>query len=266
MTIFGFIGTGNMGGALAQAVCATVPPQNVLLSNRSLEKAQAISDSLGCQVASNQQVAETADMVFLGVKPQMMEEMLAPLASTIQARERILLITMAAGLPMARIQDMVGCACPVIRIMPNTPVGVGEGCVLYCTSSQVTSEEEGIFAEALKAAGTLVKIPEESMDAGCALSGCGPAFVDLFMEALSKAGVDCGLEQEQADILAAQTVLGSAKLALQDPRSFQELKQAVCSPGGATIQGVQVLETQGLETLVAQAVEAAYKRTVELGN
>ena len=184
MTTFGFIGTGNMGGALARAVCRTVPGEAVLLANRTPEKAAALAAELGCRTADDRTAAETADLLFLGVKPQMMGDLLSELAPVLAVRTApFTLVSMAAGLSIARIQEMAGGNYPVIRIMPNTPVSVGEGMILYACGENVTQEAETAFLSALAGAGRLSPLPEDKMDAGSAVSGCGPAFADLFLEA-----------------------------------------------------------------------------------
>jgi len=171
---------------------------------------------------------------------------------------------MAAGLTIARIRELAGGNYPVIRIMPNTPASIGEGMILYACSDDVTKTEEKVFLEAMSGAGRLSSLPESQMDAGSAVSGCGPAFVDLFLEALADGGVACGLPRAQAMEYAAQMVLGSAKLVLESGKHPGELKDAVCSPGGTTIQGVRTLEEAGFRGAVMDAVIAAYERTLEL--
>lgn len=265
MTTFGFIGTGNMGGALARAVCRTVPGEAVLLANRTPEKAAALATELGCRTADDRTAAETADLLFLGVKPQMMGDLLSELAPVLAERTTpFTLVSMAAGLSIARIQELAGGNYPVIRIMPNTPVSVGEGMILYACGENVTQEAETAFLSALSGAGRLSPLPEDKMDAGSAVSGCGPAFADLFLEALADGGVACGLPRAAALEYAAQMLLGSAKLALESGQHPGVLKDAVCSPGGTTIQGVRTLEQAGFRGAVMDAVIAAYERTLEL--
>jgi pyrroline-5-carboxylate reductase len=267
MATFGFIGTGNMGGALARALCLTVSPDRVFLTNRTMDKARALAKELGCQAApDNRTVAETADFLFLGVKPQMMAGVLADIAPVLAARQdRFVLVTMAAGLTIAQIQKLAGGDYPVIRMMPNTPVSVGAGMILYAAGETVTKAEEDTFLKSLLLAGRLSPLPEQLIDAGSAVSGCGPAFVDLFLESLADGGVACGLPRSQAMELAAQMVMGSAKLALESGEHPGALKDAVCSPGGTTIQGVRTLEQRAFRAAVMDAVIAAYDKTAALG-
>ena len=177
---------------------------------------------------------------------------------------RFVLCSMAAGLSIARIQEMAGGDYPVIRIMPNTPASVGAGMIQYCTSN-VTAEEEAEFLKLMAPAGRLDAVPESLIDAASCVSGCGPAWVYQFIEALADGGVACGLPRAKAQEYAAQMVLGSAKMVLESGQHPGALKDAVCSPGGSTIQGVRVLEEKGLRGAVIDAVLAAYDKTKEMG-
>ena len=260
----GFIGTGNMGGALAHAAAQSPAPAELLLSNRTPEKAQALAQQLGASVSDNETIARTCDYIFLGVKPQMMAGMLSGIAPVLAARQdRFILVTMAAGLTMARIREMAGGNYPVIRIMPNTPSAIGEGMILY-TSDRVTEEEMHVFLDAMSGAGRLAPLEERLIDAGSCVAGCGPAFVDLFIEALADGGVACGLPRALALEFAAQMTAGSARLVLQSGQHPGALKDAVCSPGGTTIQGVRTLEEAGFRGAVMDAVIAAYEKNLDL--
>lgn len=261
----GFLGCGNMGGAIARAVCKAADPQNVYLANRTAAKAEALAAELGCNTTTNAEVAGRSDLIFLAVKPQMMEALLAPLKFTLNERpSRFILCSMAAGLSIARIQEMAGEDYPVIRIMPNTPASVGAGMIQYC-SANVTAEEEQEFLKLMAPTGRLDAVPEALIDAASSVSGCGPAWVYQFIEALADGGVACGLPRAKAQEYAAQMVLGSAKLVLESGKHPGELKDAVCSPGGSTIQGVRVLEEHGFRGAVTDAVIAAYDKTKEMG-
>ena len=243
MATLGFIGCGNMGGALARAACKSVPSDQVFLANRPPGKAKALAEELGCRVADNAAIAESADFIFLGVKPQMMADMLADIAPVLESREtRFILVSMAAGLTIPRIRDLAGKDYPVIRIMPNTPSAIG-------------------FLESLAGAGRLAPLADHLMDAGSAVAGCGPAFADLFLEALADGGVACGLSRALALESAAQMMIGTAKLMLETGKHPGELKDAVCSPGGATIQGIRALEEAGFRGAVMNAVIAAWEKS-----
>ncbi len=262
---FGFIGTGNMGGALARAARHNVEGSRIFLSNRSPQKAKVLATVLEAETAGNQEIARAASYILLGVKPQMMGEVLAEIGPELALRQSpFVLVTMAAGLTIARIRELAGGDYPVIRIMPNTPVYVGQGMVLYACSEDIGEEVLQTFLDAFAWAGRFSSIPESRMDAGSAISGCGPAFADLFLEALADGGVACGLPREQALELAAQMLLGSASLALETGLHPGVLKDTVCSPGGTTIQGVRKLEEAGFRGAVMNAVIAAYEKTLAL--
>ena len=264
--MFGFIGTGNMGGALAKAAAKKVQPEQLLLCNRTMEKAQALADTLGCQCASAAQIAQNCSYIFLGVKPQMMADLLKELSPILAKRETpFVLVSMAAGLTMDTIRKMAGGNYGVIRIMPNTPVSVGSGVILYDATENVQPAELDVFCQAMAEAGWLEPLPEKLIDAGSALAGCGPAYGCMFVEALADGAVACGLPRQQALKYAAQMLLGTAKLALESQQHPGALKDAVCSPGGSTIEGVKVLEENGFRGGVMDAIAAAYKRTKELG-
>ncbi|MBO7357028.1 MAG: pyrroline-5-carboxylate reductase [Lachnospiraceae bacterium] len=261
----GFIGIGNMGSALARAVCKTVPGSEIFLSNRTASKSENLARELQVKASTNREIAETCDYIFLGVKPQMMADMLSDIKDTLAARQkRFILISMAAALTTEDIEKMAGGKYPVIRIMPNTPVSIGEGVVLYTTNDKVTEEDLDTFLKMLKYAGLLVAAPEDKFDAYSALSGCGPAFVDLFMEALADGAVSIGVPRDKALQLAAKMVSGSADLMLKSGKHPGELKDAVCSPGGTTIAGVRTLEEFGLRGAVMDAVIESYEKTLEL--
>ena len=261
---FGFIGTGNMGGALARA--AVKSGTEVLLANRTTAKAEALAAELSAQAVTNEEAARRADYLFLGVKPQMMAGMLSSIAPALAARtDRFVLVSMAAGLTTGDIRRMAGGDYPVIRIMPNTPAAIGEGMILYTATEDVTAEELEAFLQGMSAAGRLTALEERLIDAGSAVSGCGPAFVDLFVEALADGGVACGLPRATALELAAQMTAGSARLILASGQHPGVLKDQVCSPGGSTIIGVKALEDGAFRATVMEAVVAAFEKTRALG-
>ena len=254
METIGFLGCGNMGGAIARAVCKAADPKKVYLANRTTAKAQALAKELGCKTATNAEVAGDCDLIFLAVKPQMMEALLAPLKFSLDERPgRFVLCSMAAGLSIARIQEMAGEDFPVIRIMPNTPASVGEGMIQYC-SSNVTAEEEEAFRKIMAPAGRLDAVPENLIDAASCVSGCGPAYAYMFVEALADGAVKCGVPRAKAMRYAAQMLLGSASLLLETGEHPGALKDDVCTPGGTTIQAVRVLEERGFRSALFEAM------------
>ena len=262
----GFIGAGNMGGALARAAAKAIAPGNIFLADQLAEKAAALAAELGCNTCAAEDAAGNCDYIFLGVKPQVMGAMLTQIAPVLAARtDSFTLVSMAAGVPIADIRRMAGGSYPVIRIMPNIPVSIGGGMILYDVTENVSVETEEGFRKAMAFAGLVDKLPEKLIDAGSALSGCGPAFVCLFAEALADGGVACGLTRQQAMTYAAQTLKGTADMLLQTGMHPGALKDAVCSPGGSTIVGVGALEAGGLRAAAMDAVACAYDRTLELG-
>ena len=256
---YGFIGCGNMGGAIATALSKAT--KDILLADPF--KAESLSAELGCACGSNDQAA-ACDRLFLAVKPQVMGEVLAALQPTLQ-EYKPMLITMAAGLEIATIEKMAGVKLPVIRIMPNTPVAVGKGVIQYCHNELVSDAEIADFLQDMRYAGLLGAIDEKLIDAACSLSGCGPAFVYMFIEALADGAVACGVPRDKALEYAAATVEGAAKMASVTGKHPGVLKDAVCSPGGSTIEGVKTLEENGFRGAVMDCVAAAFKRNKELG-
>ena len=261
----GFIGCGNMGGALATAVSKAVVGESIALCDACAEKAEALAKVCGGRVESLQTIASTCTFIFLGVKPQGFDSLFEELRPILQKRkDTFVLVSMAAGLSIARIEELAACDCAVIRIMPNTPVSVGEGMILYASNASTTKAQLDAFCQALKMAGQLDPIPEEKIDAASALSGCGPAFVYLFAEALADGAVECGLPRDKAMLYAAQTLLGAATLLKESGKHPGELKDAVCSPGGTTIAGVHALEDGAFRASAMRAVTAAYEKTLKL--
>ena len=267
MSTFGFIGVGNMGGALARAVCEKIDPADVLVSDYSAEKAEAFGNEIGCVVSDNETIAATCKFIFLGVKPQVLPSVLTALRPILKQRKHgdFILVSMAAGISIAAIEYTLDYAGPVIRIMPNTPVSVGEGMILYTSNEFITDEEFDAFTSALSLAGRLDKVKEKRIDAASVISGCGPAFMYMFLESMMEAGYKLGLEREQARLYAEQTMLGAAKLALSSDESLEALRIKVCSPGGSTIEGVKVFKEQELSEIVSKALMASFMRTKELG-
>lgn len=266
MNTFGFIGAGNMGGALARAAAKAMAPENITLADQLPEKAAALAKQLGCKTATAEDAASTCNFLFLGVKPQVMDAMLSQIGPFLAARkDSFVLVSMAAGVTIRDIRKMAGADYPVIRIMPNIPVSAGSGVILFDHTDNVSAEAVDIFRQSMQYAGLVDSLPEKLIDAGSALSGCGPAFVSLFVEALADGAVACGLPRDKAMAYAAQTVSGTAKMLLETGMHPGQLKDAVCSPGGSTIMGVNALEQGGFRANAMDSVIAAYEKTLELG-
>lgn len=258
---YGFIGCGNMGGALARALALSTT--DFAITDRS-GKAIALAAEIPCGYLSAAEIAENCESIFLGVKPHMMKDVLAPLQPVL-AEKKPLLITMAAGLTMAQIEEFAGCEIPVIRIMPNTPVSIGKGVIQYCCNDLVTQEQLRDFLTDLRHAGVLDPLEERLIDAGSAISGSGPAYVYMFIEALADGAVACGIPRAKAMEYAAATVIGAGEMVLATGQHPGALKDAVCSPGGSTIAGVRALENHGFRAAAMEAVIATYNRNKELG-
>lgn len=259
----GFIGTGNMGGALARA--AAKDGHTLLLANRTPAKAEVLAKELGGTVCQNAEAAEAAELLFLGVKPQGLPGLAGELAPVLQARKgnAPVVVSMATAVTLRELDAMLGGGLPLIRIMPNTPAAVGAGTILYAAQN-VTDAQLNAFRAVLAQAGLLLPLPEAQIDAASAISGCGPAFCFQFADALALGGVRAGLSYPDACRLAAQTMLGAAEMLLQGGEAPDVLKMRVCSPAGTTIEGVLALEQGGFSYTVQNAVTAAYRRTVEM--
>ena len=261
----GFIGLGNMGASLAKAVLQAKTDEQILLANRSQAKVDAFIANFGGQASSNEEIFAEADVIFLGVKPAQFSELLAQYQTILEKRESLLLISMAAGLTLEKLASLLPSQHRIIRIMPNTPVAIGQGVISYALSPNCSVEDRELFCRFLAKAGLLVELGEGLIDAATGLAGCGPAFVYLFIEALADAGVQTGLSRERALKMAAQTVVGAGQMVLESQQHPGVLKDQVCSPGGSTITGVASLEEHAFRGTVMDAVHQAYKRTQELG-
>lgn len=261
---FGLIGCGNMGSAVARAVSQVT--HNGILANRTPQRAQKLAEQFSFSWGSNTEAAEKSRFLFLGVKPYLMSDVLQELQPVLAARETTpVLVSMAAGLTISQLEEMAGGICPVIRIMPNTPVSVGQGVILYDCGNGVQPEDETAFLELLAQSGCLVHLSESFIDAGTAISGCGPAFAYLLIDAMADGGVACGLPRADALQLAAQTLLGSAQMVMETGKHPEQLKNEVCSPGGSTIQGVRTLEQRSVRAAMMDAVIAACEKSAALG-
>lgn len=258
----GFIGCGNMGGALVQAAAKTLNGTQIAVCDHNQQKIDKYTSAFGVIDTTAQDIAKNAQFVILGMKPQVMQNAISEIIADLKANDDVTVVSMAAGLTIAKIRSFIGTDLPIIRIIPNTPVGLGAGMTLYSTAD-VTAEKENAFLAAFEKAGLFDKIPEEKIDAGSALSGCGPAFVYMFAEALADGAVECGLPRDKAAKYAAQTLLGAAEMLLEygNPGA---LKDAVCSPGGTTIAGVHALENAGFRGATMSAVTSAFQRTLDL--
>jgi pyrroline-5-carboxylate reductase len=278
MSIVSCIGSGNMGFALMScankdsAVSSTSAEKKVeiFITDADFEKAKSAALSLGAKIlSSNIEAVEKGDIIFLAVKPQVLPQVLAEISAAVNKKLASggapVFVSMAAGWSIGKIQETLGVKAPVVRIMPNTPALIGKGMIAMSASSEVSVQSLTDIEKLIGGAGIVDKIDERFMDAVTGLSGSGPAFVYLFIEALSDGGVRAGLPRDKALRYAAQTVLGSAAMVQETGKHPCELKDMVTSPGGTTIAGIAALEDGAFRGTVMRAVEAAWKRSTELG-
>jgi len=261
-----FIGLGNMGASLAKAVAKEMASTDLLLVNRSPQKVEEFISQYGGTASNLEQVFQEAEVIFLGVKPYQICPLLEEYQDILDQRSNLLLVSMAAGLELEQMASVVkNERVGLIRIMPNTPVTIGQGVISLTRSQAVTDQQLAQVNQLLAGAGALYEIKEKLMDPATAVAGCGPAFVYQMIEAMADAGVGLGLSREQALQMAAQTFQGASQMVLETGQHPGSLKDAVCSPGGSTIAGVNRLEQVGLRGDIIAGVEAAYKRTQEMG-
>ncbi len=261
----GFIGCGNMGSALACAVLRAVDAHTVAVFDPQQDKISPLVQA-GAVPLSAEQIAAQCKLIFLGVKPQILPGVLAQLAGSLAGNPDATLVSMAAAVPIESIRRQLapyGAERPVIRILPNTPAAVGCGMTVYAPSEDTQEGAITLFEQLMRPSGELLRIEEGKIDAAGTLSGCGPAFAYMFAEALADAGVACGLPRELSSSLTAQMLLGAAQM-LKTHGHPAALKDAVCSPGGTTIEGVRALEAGGFRGTAMQAVVAAYEKTLRL--
>ena len=262
----GFIGAGNMAEAMIRGLVrgGHVAAKNVAASGPRKERLDELSKEYGIETTTdNRQIARTCGLVVLSVKPQILDKVLREIGD--QLRAGTLVVSICAGIDTATIEEAVTPGVRVVRAMPNTPALVGAGATAI-SAGKLASETDVATTRALfDAVGITVVLDEGQLDAVTGLSGSGPAYIFLILEALADAGVKVGLSRRTAQRLAAQTVMGSAKLLLETDEHPGQLKDMVTSPGGTAIAGLHTLEEGGLRTTLINAVETATKRARELG-
>jgi pyrroline-5-carboxylate reductase len=259
------LGAGNMGRALLRGVLKAggAEPRNVVATTRTGAHAEALARELGVQAhTDNRKAAQDADVLVLAVKPQILPQLLDEVRGVVPAGR--LVVSIAAGVPTSVIEAALPGAS-VWRTMPNLPVLVDAGATAYCAGARANAHDEQTVRAIFEAVGTAVRVDEYLMDAVTGLSGTGPMYVFQFIEGLSDAGVKVGLSREVANALVIQTVLGAAKMAAQTKEHPAQLKDRVTSPGGTAITALHSMERSGLRATLIDAVEAATKRSEELG-
>jgi pyrroline-5-carboxylate reductase len=261
-----FLGAGNMAEALIKGLlrAGIARPDSVIATGRRSEKIEELQRTYGVRTTmDNVAAAREADVVVLSVKPQALDKVLVQVAPVVDPRK--LVISVAAGVPIAAMERRLGAGARIIRTMPNTPSLVGAGACALSRGEHASDEDLAVATRIFQAVGITTVVDENLLDAVTGLSGSGPAYIFLVIEALSDAGVKVGLPRYTAQKLAAQTVLGSAQLLIETGTHPGQLKDQVTSPGGTAIAGLHTLEAGGLRTTLINAVEAATRRAKELG-
>jgi pyrroline-5-carboxylate reductase len=262
----GFLGAGRMATALARSwvQAGLVHTERCRASDPLPQARETFSHETGCAAtADNGAVAAGSDLLVLAVKPQAMATLLAEVRTSIRSP---LVMSIAAGVTLRQLSEGLGATQGrLVRVMPNTPCLVGASASAYAPGDKATAEDVALVGRLLNAVGRAFRVPEQLLDAVTGLSGSGPAFVYLMIEALSDGGVRVGLPRDVATTLAAQTVFGSAKMVLETGLHPGALKDMVASPGGTTIAGLHALERGGVRGALMDAVESATKRSQELG-
>lgn len=257
----GFIGCGNMASAMIGGILrkGIFNKEEIIVSNLTQEGSRRSREKLGVMTTlDNREVVKNADMVVLAVKPQFYEEVLREVRDLF--RENQMVIGIAPGKTLEWLEEMCELPMKVVRLMPNTPAQVGEGMTAVCVNARVSQEDLEQITRITDSFGKTAVIPERLMDAAGAVSGCSPAYVFMFIEAMADAAVAQGMPRTQAYMFAAQAVLGSARMVLETGMHPGALKDMVCSPAGTTIEGVRVLEKQGMRSAVFEALTAAAEK------
>lgn len=260
----GIIGLGNMAKAMIAGMLTKgiVEPKDIIASRRNEVERNEFAKQFGIRVtANNLEVVEEADLILLAVKPQFYSEVLFEIKEKIQGKT---LLSVAPGKTIAYLHEILGENCNIIRSMPNTPALVGEGCTAVCFENHYPQMQKRIIFEILGSFGKVHEVRENLMDVVVGVSGSSPAYVFILIEAMADGAVLKGMPRELAYEFAAQAVLGSAKMVLETKKHPGELKDMVCSPGGTTIQAVQVLEEAGFRSAIMDAVDVCVEKAKSL--
>lgn len=256
------IGTGAMGGAIMRAICKKYDVKNIKVTDKNVELGKAFANETGATFVSTNKEVLDADYIFLAVKPQFLSDVFAEIAGSIPTNAVV--ISMAAGVKLEKLENWAPKA-RFVRMMPNVCAQIGQAMIAITYNENIKAEEAATVKEILSSAGKVEQVPEKLMDCVTAVSGSGPAFVFMFIEALADAAVRCGMPRSQAYTYAAQTVYGSAGMVLENGQHPAVLKDMVCSPAGTTIEGVAALEKNNFRNAVIEAVTAACDRSIALG-
>ena len=258
----GFIGNGNMGGAIIGGIIAKSieAPQNIVVSDINSEGLQKTSEKYGVKTSTdNKETAKNSDILFLSVKPNVVYKVIDEIKDYI--KPETIIVSIVAGQSIEKLENAFGKAIKLVRVMPNTPALVGESMSGVTVNSNVSEAEAQRVLSIFNSIGKAEIVPEKLMDAVTAVSGSAPAYVFMFIEAMADAAVMGGMPRSQAYTFAAQAVLGSAKMVMETGKHPGELKDMVCSPSGTTIEAVAVLEKEGMRNAVIKAMKACMDKS-----
>jgi pyrroline-5-carboxylate reductase len=262
----GFIGGGNMASSLISGLIASGHPANLLwVSDTNQQALDNLSSNLAVNVSTdNLLIAEQVDVIVLAVKPQILSAVSQQIANIVQTNNR-LVVSIAAGISQDSLAKWLGAEVAIVRCMPNTPALVRSGATALYANNNVNAEEKTLAENILRAVGISLWVEYESeLDAVTAVSGSGPAYFFLLMEAMEQAALELGLDEDTARLLIQQTALGAAKIALESDETSKQLRQRVTSPGGTTQQAIKTFEEGRFVPLVSKALHAARDRSVEM--
>ena len=263
----GCIGCGVMGGALIRAVAKIVDASNIYLYDTDTAKRDSLAKEIGaCTTENGIEVATKVDYLILAVKPAYIGSVLSDITAVVPQDKLPLFVSIAAGVKLENLKKAALTKARFVRLMPNIPALVGEAMIALTHEDDVSADEVADVKEMFSKAGSVESVPENLMDCVTGISGSGPAYGFVFIEALADAAVKLGMPRKQAYIYAAQTLKGAAAMVLETGKHPASLKDDVCSPGGTTIAGVAALEQYGFRHAVIEAAVAATERSAELGN
>jgi len=259
----GCIGAGNMGAAIILGLASDIPAKNLMIYDIEKSRTDLLSEKYGIiSSGSIQSLADNSDIIIIAVKPDTVAEVISKIKNTIKNK---VIVSIAAGVTIDSIEKEAGKSCKIIRVMPNTPALTGEGMSVLSPNKNIDNTTLQKVEKIFSGIGRVLVLPEKMMNAVTGLSGSGPAYVFTFIQALTDGGVKMGIPRSKALILAAQTVMGAAKMVMETGEDPAALRSSVTSPGGTTIDGIHILERAGFSGIVIDAVEAASEKSRILG-
>ena len=259
----GFIGCGNMGGALLKRIVKNIGGENVCVCEKDLLKTKPFTDE-GVTVLDIKDVVLNSKYVFFAVKPQVLKEVISSFSEVLENDCNTIFISMCAGININSVESFLKVNSKVIRIMPNLPCLVESGVILYTLNNNILENEKREFLSLLEGVGLVDSISEDKIDIASVVSGCGPAFVYMFIDAISKSATKFGLDSEKAILYTIKTLQGASKLASSSDENLETLISNVCSPKGTTIEGVESLKEDEFSKIIEKAIKKSYDRCIEL--